>query len=67
MNNEKPLCLRMEEIKQGLKAIIEGSGLPCYIIEPILKDIYNQVKEGKKAEVEAIKQAYEAPAENEGG
>lgn len=61
---DKPLCLRIEDAKSEIAAVInrhrtEG-GLPCFILEPILKDFYTQVANGKAAEIEAVKRDYEA-------
>lgn len=61
---EKPLCLRMEDAKNEIAAVInrhrtEG-GLPCFILEPIIRDFYTQIANGKAAEIELVKQNYEA-------
>ncbi len=39
----KPLSVLMTEVKRGIVTIINDSGLPVYITELILKDIYNEV------------------------
>ncbi len=61
---EKPLCLRMEDAKNEIAAVINRhrteSGLPCFILEPILRDFYTQIANGKAAEIELVKQSYEA-------
>ena len=41
--NEKPLSVAIAEVKKGIASIINGSGLPIYISEMIVKDIYNDI------------------------
>ena len=41
--NEKPLSVAITEVKKGIASIINGSGLPIYISEIIVKDIYNDI------------------------
>lgn len=45
MNNEiqKPLSILRAEFVSSLTELINASKLPPYIIEPILKDMYNEV------------------------
>lgn len=45
MNNEiqKPLSILRAEFISSLTELINTSKLPPYIIEPILKDMYNEV------------------------
>ncbi len=43
--NEKPLSVAITEVKKGIASIINGSGLPIYISEMIIKDIYNDIIE----------------------
>lgn len=43
--NEKPLSVVITEVKKGIASIINGSGLPIYISEMIIKDIYNDIIE----------------------
>lgn len=42
-NEEKPLSVIIDEFKGNLQDVINTSSLPPYLVEPILKDIYNQV------------------------
>ncbi len=37
---EKPIILKIEELKQHLIDTLEASELPIFIIEPMMKDIY---------------------------
>lgn len=40
---DKPLSLVINEFRANIENIINNSNLPPYIIEPILKDYYNQI------------------------
>lgn len=40
---EKPLSVTMTEIKTNIAKIINESGVPMYILEPIVRDIYEQI------------------------
>lgn len=70
MNDKnKPLCLRIEDAKIELAAVVNRlraeCGLPCFILEPIVKDLYSQILRGKASEIEAVKREYEATASEE--
>lgn len=41
--NEKPLSLVMKECREKIENAINTSNLPPYLLEPILKDYYNQI------------------------
>lgn len=43
INKEKPLSLIIKECRENIESVINNSGLPPYLLEPILKDYYNQV------------------------
>ena len=55
----KPANLIVEETKENIVKIINGSGLPPFLMEPILKDLYNQISILKQQELEKSKQEYE--------
>ena len=40
---EKPISMRLQETKKSIITIITESGLPMWLLEPAVKDIYNQV------------------------
>ena len=70
MNDKnKPLCLRIEDAQIELAAVVNRlraeCGLPYFILEPIVKDLYSQILRGKAAEIEAVKRDYEAKASEE--
>lgn len=41
---EKPISLKLKEFRDNAVGLINTSGLPLFVIEPILKDILGQVK-----------------------
>ena len=61
----KPADLIVEETREKLTNTINESGLPPFLLEPILKDIYNQVFFLKKKELEKSKKEYEANLKKE--
>lgn len=61
----KPADLIVEETKESIVKIVNESGLPPFLLEPILKEIYNQVNILKKQELEQSKKQYENSLKNE--
>lgn len=64
----KPICLTLEDCKTELITVINRyrkAGLPCFLLEPIMKDLYTQVADLKKDEVAAYKREYAAALERE--
>ena len=59
MTQQRPIILEIEEAKnklmQRVNAIMQAHNLPCYFMEPIIKDIYTQVKIGAQDELESAK------------
>ena len=55
----KPANLIVEETKENIVKIINESGLPPFLVEPIIKDLYNQVSILKQQELEKNRQEYE--------
>ena len=55
----RPFILEVDEAKKELIQVINNAiqvrKLPCYIIEMILTDLYAQIKEGAKSELEMAK------------
>lgn len=39
---KKPTVVEMEELKEKIMKTVQESGLPIYIIEPIMKEMYQQ-------------------------
>lgn len=61
MNNEiqKPLSILRAEFISSLMELINSSNLPPYIIEPILKDIYNEIYLFSQKQLEADTKRYQ--------
>lgn len=55
----KPANLLVEETKENIVKTINESGLPPFLVEPILKDLYNQINILKQQELEQSKKQYE--------
>ena len=55
----KPANLIVEETKENIVKIINGSGLPPFLMEPILKDLYNQISILKQQKKEKSRQEYQ--------
>ena len=55
----KPANLIIEETKEKIVKVINESGLPPFLLEPVLKDLYNQISILKQQELEKSKQEYE--------
>ena len=61
----KPADLIVEETKEELTKIINKSGLPPFLLEPLIKDIYNQISFLKQQELEKSKKDYEESLKEE--
>ena len=62
---DKPLSIRKEEFESSLVQLINNSGLPAYILEPILRSYNMEVKELCRAQAEREKLQYEESLRNE--
>lgn len=56
---EKPLDLKVEDTKNEIINTINQCQLPAFILEPIIKEIYNQVLVSKNKALEKSKIDYE--------
>lgn len=61
----KPANLIIEETKENLVKVINESGLPPFLVEPIIKDLYNQVNILKQQELEKSKREWEESLKKE--
>lgn len=65
---EKPIVLKIEELKQNIIDTLEASELPIFIIEPMMKDIYqscyNSANAYKAEQIFAYKKSLEQDKEN---
>ena len=62
---DKPLSVKKEEFEQGLVQLINNSGLPSYMIEPILKALHLEVKEISVTQTNNERQQYLTSLESE--
>ena len=67
-NIQKPIILEMDEAKeeliQAINNAIQVRGLPLYIVDMILSELYAQVKEGAKQEIAMAKAQIEEQNKN---
>lgn len=57
----KPVILVAEETKTKLVGTINGAiqnGLPCYILEPIIRELFTDISNAKRQELEAVQKQY---------
>ena len=62
---EKPIDLKIEDTKYEIINIINKSNLPAFILEPIFKDIYNQLLLNKNRDLEKSRKKYMDQQKNE--
>lgn len=63
-NTHKPLILLRQECYDSIANIINNSGLPAFIIEPILNEFLNDTRVAMKNEYEMSLQWYNKNQEN---
>lgn len=63
----KPLVIRLKEAKEFLiaavNATIKEKDLPCFLLEPIIAEVHNQVSKAATDEYEKAKQTEEQTEE----
>ena len=64
---EKPISLRIREFRNNAVNLVNTSGLPLFIIEPILKDVYSAVQLKSEQEYQQDKINYENSLNEEKG
>ena len=57
-NMNKPITIVREETKEQIAAIINNSGLPAFVIEPILQEFLIEVRNVAIRQYEYDKQQY---------
>lgn len=62
---EKPLNLRIEEIKNQIANTINEANLPAYILKPIVKDFYTQLQNLEQQELIQAQKQYEKSLKDE--
>lgn len=58
-NVQKPMSVAIADLKDNLINVVNNSMLPPYIVEPLLKEVYMEVKSLSKAQYEKDKLDYE--------
>ena len=61
----KPITVAREETKEKIAEVINTSGLPAFVIEPILNDFLIEVRNVAKYQYEHDKQQYEMALKKE--
>ena len=60
----KPIMLLREEFVTNMSNLINNSGLPLFVIEPIMRDLLTEVNIGIKRQYETEKAQYEQAIKN---
>lgn len=55
---EKPLILIRKEFTENMIKIIQESNLPAFLIEPILRDVLNEIQMASKIEYDKSLELY---------
>lgn len=61
----KPITVIREEFIESIINLINESNLPAFVIEPILKDMYNETKIASKKQYERDRKMYEEALKEE--
>lgn len=56
---EKPTSVRLAEFKANAVDLVNNSGLPCFVMEPVLRDILSAVQTKAEQQYQNEKIAYE--------
>lgn len=62
---EKPLNLRIEEVKNQIANTINEAKLPAYLLKPIIKDFYMQLQNLEQMDLIKSQQEYENSLKNQ--
>lgn len=60
MEVKKPITVKYEDFKRELTDLINNSGLPAFIVEPVIQSCLMEVKDVVKKQYEYDKQQYES-------
>lgn len=58
MNNQKPISMVINETRISLLDICNKSGLPVCILEPIVKNIYEEIKRVSAIQLKQDEESY---------
>ena len=68
---DKPLVLRIESAKQklinALNEVLAEESLPCFLVEPIIADLHEQVTRSARREYEQAVRQQDEKEKREGG
>lgn len=65
--NNMPITIARQDFINNIASIINTSGLPAFVMKEVLKDMYNQLVELEKKELERDLAEYQSSqAESEG-
>ena len=62
---EKPMIIKKQEFMENVVNLVNQSGLPHFVMEPILQDVLNAVHIGIEQEYQTAKSEYEAALKKE--
>ena len=63
---EKPISLKLKDFKNDAVNLVNTSGLPLFVIEPILKEVLSAVQSKVEQEYQQDKIKYEQSLKEEG-
>lgn len=66
MENNKPISIILDDLKNNIANQINQSGLQPCLVEPVLKDLYEEVRMLAVRQLEQDKQAWEQSQQAEG-
>ena len=55
----KPLSIAYRDYKQAIVDITNNSGLPAFLIAPVMRDLFEEVTNASRMEYETQKRQYE--------
>lgn len=63
MEVKKPLNIAIEDFKMDIGRLVGEAKLPAYILEPIIKELYNECTMMAQQELEKARQEYATACE----
>ncbi len=63
MEVKKPLNIAIEDFKMDMSKLVGEAKLPAYILEPIIKELYNECAMMAQQELEKARQEYATACE----
>ena len=56
---QKPTVVLIEETRRKIGEVINESGLPAFLIAPVMRDLYEEANNASRMEYETQKRQYE--------